>query len=136
MAIALKVISPQKELLSVDCKSITLPTEDGQITVLPKHTALFTNIIRGELVARPEEGKEIFMAVGGGFASITGKEVTVLVDFGANADELDEKEISAAKLRAEEILKHKADARGEAMAQASLARSILELKIVRKRKKV
>lgn len=135
MAIALKVLSPQKEILSANCKSVTLPTEDGQITVLPKHAPLFTNIAHGELVARTEEDKEISLAVGGGFASITGTEVTVLVDYGANADELDEEQIKKAKERAEEILKAKADSRGEAMAQAALARSILELKLVTKRKK-
>lgn len=136
MAITLKVLSPQKEVLSAVCKSVTLPTEDGLITVLPKHADLFTTITHGELTARPEDGgREINLAVGGGFASVTGSEVTVLVDYGANADELDEEEIKKARERAEEILKHKQDDRGEAMAQASLARSLLELKVVRKRRK-
>ena len=66
----LKVISPEKTVLSADCKSVTLPTSEGQITVYPRHAPIYTLIVAGEVVARTATG-DVSLGVGSGFANIT-----------------------------------------------------------------
>jgi F-type H+-transporting ATPase subunit epsilon len=132
--IKLIVISPEKKVLEADCLSATLPTTEGQITVLPHHSPLFSLLKAGEVIARTSDG-EISLAVGGGFVNVTGDKITVLVEFGTKSEEIDEARAQEAKHRAEEILKSHADEQSSALAQAALARSLLELKITQRRKK-
>lgn len=127
------VISPQKKVLETECESVTLPTEDGQITVLPKHMAIFSLLKAGEVRVKTKD-EEIVLAVGGGFVNVGNDLITLMAEFGVRSDEIDEEKVNEAKKRAEEILKSKADERESALAQASLARSLLELKIAQKRK--
>jgi F-type H+-transporting ATPase subunit epsilon len=130
----LAVISPQKKVLEIECESVTIPTVDGQITVLPKHMAIFSLLTAGEVKVKTKN-EEIELAVGGGFVNVGNDSVTLMVEFGVKSDEIDEQKVNEAKKRAEEILKSKADEKGSAMAQAALARSLLELKVVKHRRK-
>jgi F-type H+-transporting ATPase subunit epsilon len=130
----LTVISPQKKVLEIECDSVTLPTPDGQITVLPKHMAIFSLLTAGEVTVKTKK-ENIELAVGGGFVSVGNDTVTLMVEFGVKSDEIDEQKVNEAKKRAEEILKSKADDKGSALAQATLARSLLELKLVKKRRR-
>lgn len=130
----LSVISPQKKVLEIECESVTLPTSEGEITVLPKHMAIFSLLSAGEVKVRTEKD-EIDLAVGGGFASVSNNKVTLMVEFGVRSDEIDEQKVDEARKRAEEILKSKADDKGSALAQAALARSLLELKVAQKRRR-
>ena len=134
MNLRLVVISPEKKVLEMDCLSVTLPTVEGEITILPKHTWLFSLLKPGEIIAK-SKNEEISLAVGGGFVNVGPDKVTVLPEFGIKTNEIDEEKVKEAKQRAEDILKNKLDEEGSALAQASLARSLLELKIVQKRRK-
>jgi len=134
--IKLAVISPQKKVLEVECISVTMPTTQGQITVLPKHMAIFSTLTAGEVRVKTSNEQEISLAVGGGFVNVNNDQVTLLVEFGVRSDEIDEEKVQEVKRRAEEILKSQADEKGSALAQATLARSLLELKIARRRRKI
>lgn len=134
MTFKLVVISPEKKVLEMDCKSVTLPTMDGEITVLPNHMAVFSLLKPGEMTARGDKGN-LSLAIGGGFVNITKEKVTVLPEFGVRSDEINEEKVKEARKRAEQILSEKASETNSAMAQASLARSLLELKVAQRRKK-
>jgi F-type H+-transporting ATPase subunit epsilon len=134
--IKLAVISPQKKVLEIECISVTMPTTQGQITVLPKHMAIFSALTAGEVKVKTSNEQEISLAVGGGFVNVNNDQVTLLVEFGVRSDEIDEEKVQEVKRRAEEILKSQADDKGSALAQATLARSLLELKIARRRRKI
>jgi F-type H+-transporting ATPase subunit epsilon len=129
----LVVISPEKKVLETDILSVTIPTTEGEITVLPKHMAIFSPVKPGEIVVRTKE-ENMVLAGGGGFVNVTADKVTLLLEYGVKSDDLDEEKIKEAKKRAEDILKNQQDDRGSALAQASLARSLLELKVVQKRR--
>ncbi len=128
------VVSPEKKVLETDCISATLPTSEGQITILPGHMPLFALLSPGEVVIRSASRQEQSLAVGSGFLNFYEDNVILLTDFGVNSDEIDEEEIKKARARAEEILTGKADQTAMAQAQANLARSILQLKISTHRK--
>jgi F-type H+-transporting ATPase subunit epsilon len=130
----LVVISPQKKVLETEITSVTIPTADGEITVLPNHMAIFSLLKPGEVIVRTKDG-DLSITIGGGFVNVTRDKVTLLPEYGINSDEIDEEKVREAKTRAEEILKSKADEQSTAMAQTALARSLLELKVAQKRRK-
>ncbi|MBU6359323.1 MAG: ATP synthase F1 subunit epsilon [Chloroflexota bacterium] len=129
----LKVISPEKIVLEAECRSVTLPASDGQITVYSNHAPLYTLIAPGEVVARTEKG-EISLGVGSGFANITSSGVTLLANFGVLTDEIDAVRAQDAKARAEELIKNRKSEQDLALASAELSRSLVELKLASKRR--
>jgi F-type H+-transporting ATPase subunit epsilon len=130
----LTVISPEKKILETDILSVTIPTNEGEITVLPKHMEMFSLVKPGEITVRTATGN-IFLAGGRGFVNVTREKVTLLLSYGVNSDEIDEEKIKEAKKKAEEMLKNQTDEKATALAQANLARSLLELRLVQKRRK-
>lgn len=135
MPLKLVVLSPTKKILETECAQVTIPTVEGQITVLPRHIPLFTQMGSGEVRVKSETGEEKSLAVSGGFANIRSGEVVLLAEFGVVTTEIDEEQVRRAKERAEEILKNLSDEKSSAIAQADLARSVLQLKVIRKRRR-
>ena len=129
----LKVISPERTVLDTDCSYVTLPASDGQITVYPHHAPIYTLVSHGEVIAHTDKGI-ISMAVGSGFANINQTGITLLANFGLLTDEIDETRANEAKARAEQLLKEHKNDQDFAMAEAELSRSLLELKLLGKRK--
>ncbi|MCW1969157.1 MAG: ATP synthase F1 subunit epsilon [Anaerolineae bacterium] len=129
----LRVISPEKVVLETQCRSVTLPAADGQITVYSNHAPLYTLIAPGEVIVHTEKGP-ISMGVGSGFANITGAGVTLLANFGVLTDEIDEARAQEAKARAEDFLKNRKSDQDLALASAELSRSLIELKLASKRR--
>lgn len=135
MALKLKfeIITPEKIVYQDEVDQITLPTAEGEITVLPNHIPLVAILRPGEIVAK-KDGEEIAMSCSGGFIEVTPKKVVVLADTAEKAEELIETEIEKARERAEKILKEKhIDAEKYAEAAAALERELARLKVVRKR---
>jgi len=59
--------------------SVTLPTEDGEITVLPHHIPLITQLGKGTILVRKEIGSEEFL-VSSGFVEISKEGITILAE--------------------------------------------------------
>jgi len=133
----LQIITPEKIAFDDDVDQVTLPTETGQITVLPHHTSLVTNIEPGELIFKKHQ-KDTLMAAGFGFAQIGPDNVKVLVDLAAPEEDIQEKEIEAARTQAEEALKQKHTMSEEeyAYAAANLQKALAQLRIKRRHRRV
>ena len=65
----LKIITPERTVLEEMVDSVTLPTTEGEITILPGHIALVSALKTGDIVARVN-GEPIPMAVAGGFIEV------------------------------------------------------------------
>lgn len=149
-----RVISPLGVAFEGKAKSATLPTPDGEITILAQHMPLVAVLTDGEV--RVDTGQKIvFIAVAGGFLE-TGKaaaavpggvpataavsdsggwEATVLSDFAAESDSIEVARVEAARARAEQLLSEKKE-RGELLlVERDLQRSILQLKAAEKNRK-
>jgi len=105
----LKIITPERLVLEEMVDQVSLPTTLGEITVLPNHIPLITNLTSGDIVAFAG-GEHIPMAVVGGFIEIKKDEnedtvVAVLADFAEHISELTDDKIEKAKARAEELKK-------------------------------
>jgi F-type H+-transporting ATPase subunit epsilon len=130
----LEIVTPEKKVFSGTVVSVYLPAEDGEMGVLPQHTALVTALRPGEL--RYEmDGKLHAMAVGSGFVEVTQERVTVLTDMALGEIEIDEAKVEEAMKRAREALdgmRHDSDAEEVAHLQAAIAKSMAQLNLKRK----
>ena len=92
--IKLKIVTPEKLVLEEMVDQVTLPTTEGEITILPDHIPLIAGLKAGDVVA-VSNGEHIPMAVVGGFVEIKNNEqgqteVAVLADFAETIAELTE----------------------------------------------
>lgn len=79
MTIRLKVITPRRLLAEGEVDSVSLPTLEGEIGVLPGHRPLYASLGRGVLSYRANGDEERF-AVKGGFAEIRPDGVVVVTE--------------------------------------------------------
>ena len=109
----LKIVTPERLILEELVDQVTLPTTEGEITILPDHVPLITGLTSGDVIAKTK-GEDVPMAVAGGFVEVHNvslqnddkiTEVAVLADFAEHVQELSEEKIAEAKRRAEELQK-------------------------------
>ncbi|MDP2633069.1 MAG: ATP synthase F1 subunit epsilon [Candidatus Curtissbacteria bacterium] len=133
----LQIITPEKTVFDDEVDQVTLPTSTGQITVLPHHVGLVTEVEPGELTFKKHQ-KETLMAAGFGFAQVGNDNVKVLVDLAAPEEEIEERKIEEAKKKAEEAIKMKHTLSEEeyATAAANLQKALIQLKIKRRHRRV
>ena len=102
--------------------------------VYPQHETLITELVAGELHIQ-KKGQTQIMAIGEGFAEITATSIGIITDGAVNEKDIDEHAAEAAVKRAEDLLKSNTLKGDELEAtQASLARSLAQLHIKRRRR--
>ncbi len=128
----LEIATPERVVYSDEVESVTLPTVDGEITVLANHVPLVTVLKAGELVIR--KGNDVHpYAIGGGFLETDGVKLIVLADTTEHVSEIDERRAEEARARAEQLKTSKAvDDVEFAKMSAKLERDLNRLRIVRK----
>lgn len=129
----LEIITPEAVTYSDDVDMVTLPGIEGEMGIFPHHVPLLTQVVPGEIVVR-KGGEEILLAVGDGFAEITGKRVAILTDMAIRADNIDEAVVEEARRRAEERLKEQVTTDEEAVLKAAMANSLAQLKVKRRQR--
>ena len=129
----LEIVTPEAVVYSEDVEMVTLPSMEGELGILPGHVALMTQLVPGEIIVR-RDGHDEFLAVGEGLVEVTGKRVSILTDMAIAADKIDEAKIEEARQRAEARLREKISAEEVASVNASLARSLAQLRVKRRRK--
>lgn len=130
----LDIITPQRKAFSEDVESVSVPTPNGLIEVLANHEPLFTSLSDGELKIGAS-GKQYFLAIGGGFMEVRPHgAVTILVSQAVHADEVNESEIKKAMESAKTLIARKVTGEELASAVATMRRSVLELKVAKRRK--
>ena len=128
----LRVLTPRKVVLEKDIRSITVPSADGEITILPHHVRLFSLLKEGIICMR--DGSEEYLAIGGGYVETDGKDVHVLVSRAYDQDEIDVKETEEAIASAKKIISETKNADERHEAEAILRRSVIDMKLIRRRK--
>lgn len=127
----LSVITPLKTILDEEIDQLTLPTLDGEITILPNHVPLITKITPGEMLITKNRKAQSY-AITGGFLEVNKDSVTILADYAVRAEDIEVAKAEQAKERAEKAMKEKTSQRDYAEADAILKRSLLELHVARK----
>lgn len=136
MPLAIKIVTPERVLVEQEANEVIVPTKDGQITILPNHANLISEIASGDIVIKSKDD-EIITLVYGGFVEVTNdSQVIILADSAEHLYEISEKEAEEARKRAELLLSETRDDHERfADAQAALAKSITQLKTLRKHRK-
>ncbi|PIP63686.1 ATP synthase F1 subunit epsilon [Candidatus Roizmanbacteria bacterium CG22_combo_CG10-13_8_21_14_all_34_12] len=132
-SLRLKVITPRKIVIDKQVSSVTVPTADGEITILPHHAHLFSLLIEG-IVKIKSAGNEDDLAIGGGYLETNGETVTVLVSRAYGQNEIDKNLTSKAVEEAKLILSKSTDEKERAEAMTVLRRSVIDSKLMKRRK--
>ena len=130
--LTLEIVTPGAVVYSKSVQMVTLPAVEGQIGILPQHVPLLTRIVPGEIIVRRDVEEE-FLAVGGGLVEITGDHVAIVTDMAVAARDIVEAKVEEARQRAAARLRDKISDEEVASVNASLARSLAQLKVKRRR---
>jgi F-type H+-transporting ATPase subunit epsilon len=129
----LEIVTPDAIVYSEDVDMVTFTSVEGELGILPQHVRLITQLVPGEMIVR-KGGHDEFLAVGEGLVEVTSRRVSILTDMAIAADKIDEAKVEEARQRAEARLREKVSAEEIASVNASLARSLAQLRVKRRRK--
>jgi F-type H+-transporting ATPase subunit epsilon len=124
----LEIVTPTGTVYSGAVEMVTLPTTTGQIGIYPLHVPLLTRMEPGEMIVR-RSGSDEFLAVGQGLVEITADRIAVVTDMAIAVDKIDEARVEEARRQAEARLRDKISDEEVATVNASLARSLAQLRV-------
>ncbi len=129
-----EIVTPEKEVLKEEVTEVTIPTSEGEITVLPNHVPLISFLKSGVIIMRKSDGGRDVAFVSGGFVEVLKNKVVILADVADRAEDLDETKVEEARRRAEEDMKNvrHEDAEEFAQVRAQLDRALARGKAVKK----
>jgi F-type H+-transporting ATPase subunit epsilon len=131
----LSVVTQEKKLVSVEVDSVTAPTSTGEITILPNHIPILSELQTGELIYR-HNGETVSIVISKGFLNLQpGNELTIIVDNATHERDISIEKAQAAIKAAHETMVKTADERELLLAEASLRRAMWEMKVAEKSRK-
>lgn len=130
--INLEIVTPEGKAYSERVEMVTLPAIEGQIGILPQHVRLMTQLVPGEMIVH-KNGHDDFLAVGEGLVEVTGEHVAIVTDMAIRVEDIDEAKAEEARERAAARLREKLSSEEVASVNASLARSLAQLRVKRRR---
>jgi F-type H+-transporting ATPase subunit epsilon len=101
--------------------------------VYPQHEHLITQIVPGEIVVT-NRGQERLLAVGEGLVEVAADRVEIVTDMAIAAEDIDEARVEEARAKAAARLREKISDEEIASINASLARSLAQLQVKRRRR--
>ena len=129
----LEIVTPEAKAYSEDVDMVVIPGRDGELGVYPQHVPLLTTIKPGELRVF-KGGTQTSLAVGDGFAEITGEAISVLTDMALESSAIDEAAAEAAVARAQAAMKEDLGGEEVAAVQASLQKALAQLHVKRRQR--
>ena len=127
----LRVLAADRVFYEGDCESLTVPTQDGELGILARHSNLIAAVVPGALRARLPDGRFARAAISGGLLKVEDGDVLLLADSVERPEEIDARRAQRAEARAREALLQKRSLQEYRDAQAHLARALNRLKVSR-----
>ena len=132
-----KIATPERLVFEdAELESVSLPTFQGEITVLPDHIPLVAKIVPGEVIARKKTGEQMLMTMQGFMRLDKQGNIVVLSDYAVRSEDVELAKVEEAKKKAQETMKEQLSGRDFVIAEAELRKTLLELKIAQKRRGV
>ncbi len=130
--LTLTIATLEKEIFSGEADQVSIPTVEGEITVLPHHLPLVVALAEGRVRATIGD-EEVSMAVYGGVAEVSGNAVVLLADTAELAEHITETEILKNKARLEKLLdRHPKDSREYVALSRRLEGELTKLRFINK----
>ena len=132
-----KIVTPDGVIYEDDIVKVTIPTQAGEITLLPEHAPLVSVLKPGE-VNIFKDGSNIDLAVSTGILEIRPSgEIFILADTAERAEHIDIDRAEEARKRAEKLLKEHKDVEDVAYAKimAKMEKELARISVGRKYRK-
>jgi F-type H+-transporting ATPase subunit epsilon len=100
----LDVVTPEKAVLSRKALEVVAPGSQGEFGVLIGHTPFLTTLKPGQIIVKTED-RDIYLAVGGGFAEIISNRVIILAETADMAEDIVVEDVKAEIDQAHEKLR-------------------------------
>ncbi len=104
--IQLKIATPERLVLEELVDQVSLPTKNGEVTILPNHIPLIAELEFGELLAKKGD-EDMPFAIWGGLVEVNDNTVVVLSDIAEFAEEISLEKVEQAKQKAEDLMQKK-----------------------------
>lgn len=133
LSIKFKIVTPEKTVYEDEVDQATLPTVDGQVTILPNHRSYIASLMSGELAVK-KNGEETLLSISGGFIEFHNNELIVLADTAERAEEIDLKRAEEGRKKALELKEQKISM-GEseyAVVAAAIQKESARIRVARK----
>lgn len=127
----LRIVTPETTYTE-EVDMVTLPGVEGQMGLLPGHIRMMTQMVPGELIVH-KDGRDRFLAVGEGLVEISSEHVDIVTDMAITAENIDEAKAEEARQRAAARLRERISSEEVATVNASLVRSLAQLRVKRRR---
>ena len=128
----LEIVTPSAVVYSEDVSLVALPGRQGDMGIYPNHVPLMTKVAAGE-VEVTRDGQKEMLAVGEGFAEVTGDRVSILTDMAALEADIDEAKAEEALKATEDRLKGDSLSDEQVIAaEAAAAAALAQLKVKRR----
>lgn len=134
MNLLLEIITPEKVIFKDEIDEVIVPTENGEIAILPNHINLLTQVNPGELIIKKGSGQQ-HLAITGGFLEVQNNKISILAEYAVKAQDIEVALSMEAKKRAEKVMREKSTDNELKIAQAEMIKAILELKVATKHKR-
>src|SRR5262245_61260162 len=86
--LSVKLVTPERELVSGKKDQVTAPSVMGEVGILPDHLPLLASLQAGP-VSVASGGRTDYFAVSGGFLEVHDNIVTILADSAESAKDID-----------------------------------------------
>ncbi|MFA5644146.1 MAG: F0F1 ATP synthase subunit epsilon [Patescibacteria group bacterium] len=104
--IKFEIVTPERVVVKEEVFQVTVPTVEGEITILPKHSPLVSILKPGVLELKKDDGSIEIISVSGGFVEVLLNKIIILADTAERAEEINLDRAEEARKRAEESLKN------------------------------
>lgn len=134
----LKIVTPDGITYEDTIEQVSVPTQNGEITVLPRHIPLVSVLKAGELRV-VKAGEEIVLAVSTGVLEVRpNSEIYILADTAERAEYIDIERAESARKRAEELMAQRVSLEDVEFArlQAKMEKELARLRVGKKYRKL
>jgi F-type H+-transporting ATPase subunit epsilon len=135
MNFQLEVVGINGKIFSGEVEEVTLPGIFGELTALARHMPIVTPLTVGEVAVKTPE-RVLSFSIGKGIFAFEGGLARLLIEDVTSADEISEMRALEAKKKAEELLAKGVKGEEKLAVIYQLRKSLVDLKIVRRKKKV
>lgn len=132
MPLQVKISVPTKQIAELEAEYVQLPSEQGNMGVLPHHAPLRCVLEPGVVNCRLPGGKTVSFFVSTGLATIEDNVVTILADSAERVEDIDLSRAEAARDRAQERIRTLNGNIDHARAEAALKRALVRIQTASK----
>ena len=100
--IKFEIVTPEQVVLKEQVIRATIPTQSGEVTILPDHISLVSILKPGIIEIEKVDGSLDVVVVSGGFLEVFSGKIVILADYAERAAGLDENIIENAQVKAEQ----------------------------------